>query len=81
MSQTTQATSETRLDGLPSWRLLLNMHEVGDALGLNRAQAYKLLQAGEIESVRIGRRRLVPLESLRAYVERLRAEAAAGRAA
>jgi excisionase family DNA binding protein len=54
------------------------LHSVPDAahvLGIGRSLLYELLAAGEITSVSIGRRRLIPADALLAYVERLRREA------
>jgi excisionase family DNA binding protein len=42
--------------------------------GLGRTTYYELLASGELQSVKIGRRRFVPRESLEQYVARLRAE-------
>jgi len=39
--------------------------------GIGRTTLYSLLSAGDIRSVRIGRRRLVVVESLRAYLDNL----------
>jgi len=43
--------------------------------GRGRGKVYALLDAGELESVKDGGRRLILTESLLAYVERLRAHA------
>lgn len=42
--------------------------------GIGRTKFYELLDAGVLESVRVGRRRLVPEAALERFVERLRAE-------
>ena len=42
--------------------------------GLSRSTIYEKLASGEIESVRIGRRRLIPEDALEQFVARLRAE-------
>ena len=46
------------------------------ALGVERSTVIKLADAGEIETVKIGRRRLAVVESLTTFVERKRAAAA-----
>ncbi len=57
--------------------LLLSIHpEVANSLGVGRSTAYQLVDSGVLPSVTIGRRRLVPAEALRAYVDRLISEAA-----
>ncbi|MET7705439.1 helix-turn-helix domain-containing protein [Micromonospora sp. NPDC005413] len=58
-------------------RLLYNIEEAAQQLGgISTRTVYKLLRAGELESVMIGSRRLVPDATLEAYVEKLRAKAA-----
>ena len=56
-------------------KLLLRVEEAAEALGLGRAKTYELLMSGALESVTIGRRRLVSSEALRAYVRRLAGDA------
>ncbi len=46
-----------------------------DRLSCGRTTVYKLIEAGELETVNIGRRRLVVAESVDRYVERLRSAA------
>jgi len=53
-------------------RLLLRPEEVAQALGIGRSQAYSLLSSGEIESIRIGRSRRVPVEALERWLEEVR---------
>jgi excisionase family DNA binding protein len=43
--------------------------------GIARSKLFELLAAGEIESTRLGRRRLIFADSLDAYVTRLRRRA------
>ena len=45
-------------------RLTLTVEEVADLLGIGRGSAYAAVRAGEIPSVRIGRRVLVPRSAL-----------------
>jgi hypothetical protein len=45
--------------------------------GISRSRIYELLDAGEIESVHIGARRLILIESYRRLIDRLRANEAA----
>jgi excisionase family DNA binding protein len=42
----------------------------GKALGVGRTKMHELVTSGEVESVTIGRRRLVTTEGVRAYVAR-----------
>jgi excisionase family DNA binding protein len=51
--------------------LLITIPEAGARLGVGRSTVYELIQAGEIETVHIGRAVRVPMASLRRYVDRL----------
>lgn len=57
-------------------KLLLTAEEAAAMVGLGRTKVYELLRVGQIESVRIGRCRRIPLRAVHAYVERLSREAA-----
>ncbi|MDQ3570032.1 MAG: helix-turn-helix domain-containing protein [Actinomycetota bacterium] len=52
--------------------LLLSVPEAARALRLGRSKTYQLIAAGELEVVHIGRCCRVPLDSVEAYVERIR---------
>lgn len=54
--------------------LLHPITEAARLLSIGRTRAFELVGRGELESVRVGRRRLVPDAALTDYVERLRAE-------
>lgn len=56
-------------------RLTLTVSEAAGALGISRALAYELVARGELPSLRLGRRLVVPRKALDALLE----EAAAGR--
>lgn len=54
-------------------KLLLTINEASERLNLNRSYVYaRLVTSGELRSVKVGRRRLIPMRDLEAYVERLR---------
>lgn len=55
-------------------KLLLHLEEARQASALSRSRLYKLMASGELESVKVGRRRLIPAEALADYVERVRNE-------
>lgn len=56
----------------PAVKLLLTVDEAAHALGVRRSFLYAhLLQPGDIFSVKVGHRRLVPVHALHEYVERL----------
>lgn len=60
-------------------RLLLRPVEAGEAMGVGRSKVYALLASGELPSVRIGSSVRVPVDALRAWIDRLLAEREAGR--
>lgn len=61
---------------------LVNIATACEFVGCGRSKLYELLDAGELESVKLGRRRLVPEDALDEFVERLRSsQAAPGRPA
>ena len=62
-------TTAPRLDGPAD---LLTVEEAARRLRIGRTTMYGLISAGVIESVTIGRRRLVPPECVTAYVAVLR---------
>ena len=53
-------------------KLLLTPTEAADALGIGRSKVYELLRAGTLASVRIDSCRRIPLEDLKAMIDRLR---------
>lgn len=64
----------------PAWGTqprLIGVLDAAASLSITKRELYRRIAAGEIESVRIGRRRLIPADALDAYVARLRREAAA----
>ncbi len=58
--------TRVRLDELPGE--VLTVREVAAVLGLARNTTYEAVERGEIPSLRIGRRRLVPREALRTLI-------------
>jgi len=55
-------------------RLLLTIDEAAEALGICRAMVYRLINAGKLHTVKIGKARRISVEELRKYVERLSEE-------
>ena len=53
--------------------LLVSVEEAARILAVGRSMLYELIAAEQLETVRIGRCRRVPVDALRMYVERLRA--------
>ena len=58
-------------------KLLFSMEEGWESTGLGRSTFLQLVREGRIETVRVGRRRLVTAEALEAFVASLKAEDAA----
>lgn len=54
--------------------ILISVEEASKALGISRWVCYQLANKGEIETRYQGRRRLVVVESLRAYADALPTE-------
>jgi excisionase family DNA binding protein len=49
-----------------------SIDEAVEASGIGRTTLYELMGSGEIESVKVGRRRIIPADSIRAYFDSLR---------
>ena len=66
-------TSTDRMrDGEPSdLRILLTVPEACAVLRVSRWMLYRLIQTRQLNTVKIGRRRLVPAEEVRALLARL----------
>ncbi|MET8686331.1 excisionase family DNA-binding protein [Streptomyces sp. NPDC004732] len=62
---------------VPVARLLYTPEETAEALAIGRSLIYEEIRLGRLQTVRIGRRRLVPPEYATEYVELLKREAQA----
>lgn len=63
----------TRSTGIkPSDSITVRIPEAADLLGVGRTKIYALINAGEIEAVKVGGSTLVVVGSIRALVERQR---------
>jgi excisionase family DNA binding protein len=51
--------------------LLLTVEQVADALGLGRTTTYELVMRGQLQSVKVGRRRLVVRDGIQRYIDEL----------
>jgi excisionase family DNA binding protein len=56
-------------------RLLLTVEDAADRLGIGRSLMYELISGGQVASIRVGRLRRVPQESLTDYVRAMRSKA------
>ncbi|MFJ6788841.1 helix-turn-helix domain-containing protein [Streptomyces angustmyceticus] len=61
----------------PAERVLFRPEEAAAALGIGRSLVYEEIRHGRLQTVRIGRRRLIPPEYIAQYVELLKHEAEA----
>lgn len=67
---------------MPDAPLLADTLEAARRLDCGRTTVYKLISSGQLESVKVGRLRKVPVAAIEEYVKRLRAaETTSGRAA
>ena len=57
--------------------LLISVNDALAATGLGRTKLFELMASNQIESVRVGSRRLLPYTAIRDFVDRLREEARA----
>jgi len=53
---------------------LLNINQACERLNLGRWSVYKLINQNRLRTVKIGRRRLVTIGAIRAFIEDLEAE-------
>ena len=53
-------------------KLLVSAEEAAAILSLGRRKIFELLAAGTLESLTVGRRRLIPRQALTEFVERQR---------
>lgn len=62
--------------GLPTTHKALKVPEVMEALGLSRFKVYDLIRSRQLKSIKIGRCRRVPADSLRTFIDDQLKEAA-----
>ena len=55
--------------------VLYRVEEAAQALRLSRSITYELIRSGQLRTVKVGARRLVPVEAVREYVASLEASA------
>lgn len=56
-------------------RIALSISEAAAALGVGRSMIYVLIGSGEIRPIKIGRRTLIPIESIDSFMDRKNREA------
>jgi excisionase family DNA binding protein len=55
-------------------RVLLTAEEAAESLKIGRCKVYDLIRSGELESIKIGRLRRIPVSSVRSFAFRLSGE-------
>jgi len=68
-SEIATAVARTGAVAADGGRLLLSVSEAAKRLGISRGRLYELVNRGEIDSVSIGRRRLVSRDALAKFIE------------
>jgi excisionase family DNA binding protein len=56
----------------PEFKLLLSYAQTAEALGLSQRTVRALVYGGQLRAVRVGTRRLIAVDDLRAFVSSLR---------
>ena len=54
-------------------KFLFTVTEACDAIGCGRTRIYELINSGEIQTVRMGGRRLIPYAALKGFADNLQA--------
>lgn len=54
-------------------RLLNTVNQACEILSLSRATIYRLLESGDLQSYRVGRRRMIPTDAIRSFLADLAA--------
>ncbi|PZH20156.1 excisionase [Streptomyces sp. NTH33] len=62
-------------------KINLSIPETVSASGIGRTTLFALIKTGELQSIKIGSRRYIPVAALNEYLERLREEQNGGAAA
>ena len=51
-------------------RMAYSVEETAQALGIGRGLVFMLLREGQLKSIRLGKRRLIPAAELQAFMDR-----------
>jgi excisionase family DNA binding protein len=74
-AQSPTSVGPPRERGVRALALLLTITDVAERLGCGRTFVYELISSGQLETVKLGRLRRVPVAALDALIERLKASA------
>lgn len=64
----------SEIEGAPR---LHRVQAAADRIGMSRSRLYEILAAGEMRSVKVGRRRLIPESAIRDYIAKVEATCSA----
>ncbi len=64
--------SVSPVESVTGGKLLLKINDAAEKLSLSRTHLYEFLTSGELESIKIGRSRLIPVDALEEFVSRYR---------
>ena len=56
-------------------RVLITAEEAADCLKVGRCKVYDLVRSGQLESIKIGRLRRIPVDAVREFASKLLADA------
>ena len=56
-------------------RVLMTAEEAADCLKVGRCKVYDLIRSGQLESIKIGRLRRIPVDAVREFANKLLADA------
>jgi excisionase family DNA binding protein len=59
--------------------ITVRIMDAANMLGIGRTKIYELITSGDIETLKLGRSTLIPVDSLHALIDRLRREPSNGR--
>lgn len=59
-------------------RIAVRIPVAAQMIGISRSKFYELLDAGEIEAIKLGRSTLIPVAGLKAFIEGLRRQSREG---
>ena len=67
-------TPSTPTEQPPPPRILLTVEQAAEMIGIGRTTMFALIKSGDVQSVRVGRLRRVPLDQVHTYTNRLMTE-------
>jgi excisionase family DNA binding protein len=65
---TSPKEAQRAADDSPALRLALSPEQAAQALGVSRVTLWRMVRRGEIKTFHVGRRRLVPVAVLEAFI-------------